>query len=117
MREIVYIAPSGIIQLEFIRRLREKLEENNIAVDEINMPRMMIRVGDTIICAVSVLGSNAFRGYNFVRFYIDGISECGKSGIHVNADARDISEQLKRTFPQDAKEISEGGLIGILKEG
>ena len=117
MREIVYIAPSDNYALHHIRKLREQLAEKEVKADEVNMRRMIVRIGKTYVRFLSITSCELWYCKNFVKYYANGIKAHEFFSREQCEDAIEMTNRLIQSFPQDAKEISEEELIRILKEG
>lgn len=116
MFEVIYISPSCKQSKNFIYDLAEKLKKNRVSNFEVDMKRLQIKSYKFIVSAVDIFGENLGLSHHMTEYYIDMVSNttfprhCGKSY------AFERLKELKRSFKEGTKEISEEELIEILTE-
>lgn len=116
MFEIIYISPSCKQAVNFINDLAIKLKERGIDDFGIDRRNIQLKSYKFIVSAVSINGSNLWRGYHYTKYYIDDAS-LAQYGTHKQWQrVHKALRELKSCFCSGTKQISEKELIEILTE-
>lgn len=116
MFEIIYISPSCNQGIGFINALAVRLKWCGIMDFTIDKEHIQLKSDKFIVSAVDIFGCRLGVSHHMTKYYIDMVSNtvfprhCGKS------HAFERLKELKRSFKEGIKEISEEELIEILTE-
>lgn len=116
MFEVIRISPSCKQSVNFIDDLAIKLKQRGIGGFDIDHKNIQLKSDKFIVSAVDIFGGNLGLSHHMTEYYIDMVSNttfprhCGKSYEFERL------KELKRSFKEGAKEISEEELIEILTE-
>lgn len=116
MIEVIYISTSCRQAVNFIDELAIKLKKRGIGGFDIDHKNIRLKSDKFIVSAVDIFGGNLGLSHHMTEYYIDMVSNtafprhCGKSY------AFERLKELKRSFKEGTKEISEEELIEILTE-
>lgn len=116
MFEVIYISTSCKQAVNFINDLAIKLKQRGI--DNVDMDRKNIQLKSDkfIVSAVDISGNNLGLSHHMTEYYIDMVSDTAFPRNCTKACALERLKDLKFTFREGTKKISEGELIEILTE-
>lgn len=116
MFEVIYISSLCRQAVRFIDELAIKLKKSGIGGFDIDYKNIRLKSDKFIVSAVDIFGGSLGLSHHMTEYYIDMVSNttfprhCGKSY------AFERLKELKRSFKDGTKEISEEELIEILME-
>lgn len=116
MFEAIYISPSCKQAVNFVNCLADKLKQRGISRFDIDHKNIRIKSNNFIVSAVDIFRGKLGLSHHMTEYYIDKVSNtifpigCEKTR------ALERLKDLKRTFREETKKISEEELIEILKE-
>lgn len=116
MFEVICISPSCKQAAEFIDHLMWDLRKRGIYDIEIDPQRMQLKTDKFIVSAIDIFGGKLGLSHHMTEYYIDKISDAEFPNIYMRENAIRRLRNLKSTFREGTKEISEEKLIEILKE-
>lgn len=116
MFEVIHISPSCKQAVNFIDNLAIKLKQRGIDGFDIDRKNIQLKSDKFIVSAVDIFGGKLGLSHHMTEYYIDAVSD---SLFPINCKkmcALERLKDLKCTFREDTKEISEEELIDILTE-
>lgn len=116
MFEVIYISPSCRQAAEFIDRLFWDLRKNEVYDTKIDPGKLQLKSEKFIVSAVDIFGGKLGLSHEMTEYYIDMVSGCVFPRNCTKTCALERMKELKCTFREWAKEISEEELVGILTE-
>lgn len=116
MFEVIYISPSCKQAVNFINDLAIKLKDNGIGGFEIDHKNIQLKSDEFVVSAVDIFGGKLGLSHHMTEYYIDMVSDSVFSRNCMKTRAFERLKELKCTFREGAKQISEEELIEILTE-
>lgn len=116
MFEVIYISPSCKQAVNFINDLAEKLKNFGVENIQIDQKNIQLKTDKFIVSAVDIFGANLGLSHHMTEYYIDRVSSAEFANIYMSENALRRLKNLKCTFREGTKEISEEELIEILTE-
>ena len=116
MLEAIYISPSCKQAVNFINDLAIKLKQHGIDSFDIDRKNIQLKSDEFIVSAVDIFGGNLGLSHHMTEYYIDMVSDCTFPRNCTKTCALERLKDLKCTFREGTKEISEEELIEILTE-
>lgn len=116
MLEIIYISPSCKQAANFINDLAIRLKERGIDDFDIDRKNIQLKSDKFIVSAVDIFGGKLGLSHHMTEYYIDMVSDCVFPRNCTKTCAIERLKELKCTFRENTKEISEKELIEILTE-
>lgn len=116
MFEVIYISPSCKQAVNFINDLAVKLKQRGIDSFDIDHKNIQLKLGKFIVSAVDIFGNNLGVSHQMTEYYIDMVSDSVFPRNCMKTRALERLKELKCTFREGAKRISEEELIEILTE-
>lgn len=116
MFEAIYISSSCKKAVNFINDLAIKLKQRGIASFDIDHKNIQLESGKFIVSAVDIFGNNLGLSHHMTEYYIDVVSDSVFPRCNGKTCALERLKELKCTFREGTKEISEKELIEILTE-
>jgi hypothetical protein len=116
MFEVIYISPSCKQAVNFIDNLAIKLKRRGIDSFDIDRKNIQLKSDKFIVSAVNIFGNNLGLSHHMTEYYIDMVSDCVFPRNCTKACALEKMKDLKCTFREGTKKISEKELIEILME-
>lgn len=116
MCEVIYISPSCKQAVNFINNLAIKLKQRGIGGFDIDRKNLRIKADKFIVSAVDIFGGKLGLSHHMVKYYIDMVSNTVFPRRNGKMLAHERLRELKCTFRENAKQISEEELIEILTE-
>lgn len=116
MFEVIYISPSCKQAVNFIDDLAIKLKQRGIGGFDIDQRNIRIKSDKFIVSTVDIFGGNLGLSHHMVKYYIDMVSNTVFPRRNGKMLAHERLRELKSTFREDTKQISEEELIEILTE-
>lgn len=116
MFEVIYISPSCKQAVNFINDLAEKLKSYEIKKIEINRKNIQLKTDKFIVLAVDIFGGKLGLSHHMTEYCIDKVSDAEFPNIYMSENALSRLKNLKCTFREGIKEISEEELIDVLTE-
>lgn len=117
MFEVIYISPSCKQAVNFINDLAIELKQRGIDSFYIDRKNIQLKSDEFIVSAVSISGNNLGLSHHMTEYYIDMVSDTVFPRNCTKAYALERLKDLKCTFREGTKKISEEELIEILKRG
>lgn len=116
MFEVIYISPSCKQAVNFIDDLAIKLKQCGIGGFDIDHRNIRLKSDRFIVSTVDIFGGNLGLSHHMTKYYIDKVSNADFSNVHTKENALMGLRELKCTFRDGIKQISEEELIEILTE-
>ncbi len=116
MFEVIYISPSCKQAVNFINDLAIELKQHGIDSFDMDYKNIQLKSDKFIVSAVSIFGNNLGLSNHMVEYYIDVVSHSVFPRCNGKTCALERLKELKCTFTEGAKQISEEELIEILME-
>ncbi len=116
MFEVIYISPSCKKAVNFINELAIKLKQRGIGGFDIDRRNIQIKSDKFIVSAVDIFSGKLGLSHEMTKYYIDMVSNAVLSRRSGKMYALERLRELKCTFKEDIKQISEEELIEILME-
>lgn len=116
MFEVIYISSSCKQAVNFINDLVIKLKQHGIDGFDIDRKNIKLKSDKFIVSAVSISGNNLGLSRHMTEYYIDMVSDTVFPRNCTKACALERLKDLKCTFREETKQISEEELIEILME-
>lgn len=116
MFEVIYISHSCRQAVNFINNLAIKLKQRGIDSFDIDRKNIQLKSDKFIVSAVSISGDNLGLSHHMTEYYIDMVSDTAFPRNCTKTCALERLKELKRTFREGTKQISEKELIEILTE-
>lgn len=116
MFEIIYISPSCKQAVNFINDLAIELKQRGIDSFDIDRKNIQLKSDKFIVSAVSISGNNLGLSHHMTEYYIDMVSDTVFPRNCTKAYSLERLKDLKCTFREGTKKISEEELIEILME-
>lgn len=116
MFEVIYISPSCRQAVNFINELAIKLKQHGIDGFDIDRKNIQLKSDNFIVSAVDIFGNNLGLSHHMTKYYIDMVSDSVFPRNCMKTRALERLKELKCTFGEGTKEISEEELIEILTE-
>ena len=101
---------------KFIDDLAFKLKQHGIGDFDIDHRNIQLKSDKIIVSAVSISGNNLGLSHHMTEYYIDMVSNTAFPRRNGKMLAHERLKDLKRTFREGTKQISEEELIEILME-
>lgn len=116
MFEVIYISPSCKQAVNFIKDLAIKLKQRGIDSFDTDRKNIQLKSDKFVVSAVDIFGGKLGLSHHMTEYYIDVVSDSIFPRNCTKACALEKMKDLKCTFREGAKKISEGELIDILTE-
>lgn len=116
MFEVIYISPSCKQAVNFINDLAIKLKQHGIDSFDIDHKNIQLKSDKFIVSAVDIFGNNLGLSHHMTEYYIDMVSDTAFPRNCTKTCASERLKELKCTFREGTKKISEEELIEILME-
>lgn len=116
MFEVIYISPSCKQAVNFIDNLAIKLKQHGIGGFDIDRKNIQLKSEKFIVSAVDIFCGKLGLSHHMTEYYIDMVSDSVFPRNRTKKCALERLKDLKCTFRECAKEISEEELIEILTE-
>lgn len=116
MFEVIYISPSCKQAVNFINGLAIKLKQRGIDSFDIDHKNIQLKSDKFIVSTVDIFGGKLGLSHHMTEYYIDKVSDCVFPRNYTKTCALERLKDLKCTFREETKEISEEELIEILTE-
>ncbi len=116
MFEVIYISPSCKQAVNFINDLAVKLKQHEIASFDIDSKNIQLKSDKFIVSAIDIFGNNLGLSRHMTEYYIDMVSDAAFPRNCTKTCALERLKELKCTFREGTKQISEEELIEILTE-
>lgn len=116
MFEIIYISPSCKQAVNFINDLSIKLKQHGIDSFDIDRKNIQLKSDKFVVSAVDIFGGKLGLSRHMTEYYIDMVSDTVFPRNCTKMCAIERLKDLKCTFREGAKQISEKELIEILTE-
>lgn len=116
MFEVIYIAPSYKQAVNFIKDLAVKLKQYGIGSFDIDHKNIQLKSDKFIVSAIDIFGGKLGLSHHMTKYYIDMVSDSVFPRNCMKTRAFERLKELKCTFREGAKRISEEELIEILTE-
>ena len=116
MFEVIYISPSCKQAVNFINDLAIKLKQRGIDNVDIGNKNIQLKLDKFIVLAVDIFGNNLGLSHHMTEYYIDMVSDSAFPRNCMKTRALERLKDLKCTFREGTKKISEEELIEILTE-
>lgn len=116
MFEVIYISPSCKQAVNFIDDLAIKLKQRGIADFDIDRKNIRLKSDKFIVSAVDIFSGKLGLSHHMVKYYIDMVSNTVFPRRNGKMLAHERLKELKCTFREETKQISEEELIDILTE-
>ena len=116
MFEIIYISPSCKQAVNFIDNLAIKLKQSGIASFNIDCKNIQLKSDKFVVSAVDIFGGKLGLSHRMTEYYIDMVSDSVFPRNCTKTCAIERLKELKCTFREGTKQISEKELIEILTE-
>lgn len=116
MFEVIYISPSCKQAVNFIKDLAIKLKQRGIDSFDIDRKNIQLKSDKFVVSAVNIFGNNLGLSHHMTEYYIDMVSNTVFLRRNGKTCALERLKELKRTFREGTKQISEKELIEILTE-
>lgn len=116
MFELIYISPSCKQAVNFINNLAIKLKQRGIDSFDIDYKNIQLKSDKFIVSAVDIFGGNLGLSHYMVKYYIDMVSNTAFPRRNGTMFALERLRELKCTFREETRKISEEELIEILME-
>ena len=116
MFEAIYISPSCKQAVNFINDLAIKLKQHGIDGFDIGHKNIQLKSEKFVVSAVDIFGGKLGLSHHMTEYYIDMVSDSAFPRNCMKTRALERLKDLKCTFKENAKRISEEELIEILTE-
>lgn len=116
MFEVIYISPSCKQAVNFINDLAIELKQRGIDSFDIDHKNIQLKSDKFIVSAVDIFGGKLGLSQHMTEYCIDMVSGSVFPRNYTKACALERLKELKCTFREGTKEISEEELIKILTE-
>ena len=116
MFEVIYISPSCKQAVNFINDLAIKLKQRGIDNVDMDCKNIQLKSDKFIVSAVDIFGNNLGLSHHMTEYYIGMVSDCVFPRCNGKTCALERLKNLKCTFGEGTKQISEEELIEILTE-
>lgn len=116
MFEVIYISPSCKQSVNFINDLAIKLKQRGIDRFYIDRKNIQLKSDKFIVSAVNIFGGKLGLSHHMTEYYIDMVSDSVFPRCNGKTCALERLKELKCTFREGTKKISEEELIEILTE-
>ena len=116
MFEVIYISPSCKQAVNFINDLAIKLKQHGIDSFDIYRKNIQLKSEKFVVSAVNIFGGKLGLSHHMTGYYIDMVSDCVFPRCNGKTCALERLKELKCTFGENTKQISEEELIEILTE-
>lgn len=116
MFEVIYISTSCRQAVNFIDNLAVELKHRGIDGFDIDRKNIQLKSDKFIVSAVDIFGGKLGLSHDITEYYIDMVSDCVFPRNCTKTCALERLKDLKCTFREETKEISEEELIKILTE-
>lgn len=116
MFEVIYISPSCKQAVNLIDELAIKLKQRGIDSFDIDHKNIQLKSDKFIVSSVNIFGNNLGLSQHMTEYYIDMVSNTAFPRRNGKMLAHERLKDLKCTFREGTKEISEEELIEILTE-
>lgn len=116
MFEVIYISPSCKQAVNFINDLAIKLKQRGIDNVDMDCKNIQLKSDKFIVSAVDIFGNNLGLSHHMTEYYIDMVSDTAFPRNCTKTCALERLKDLKCTFREGTKKISEEELIEILTE-
>lgn len=116
MFEIIYISPLCKQAVNFIDNLAIKLKQHGIDGFDIDHKNTQLKSDKFIVSAVDIFGGKLGFSHHMTEYYIDMVSDTVFPRCNGKTCALERLKELKCTFGENTKQISEEELIEILTE-
>lgn len=111
MFEVIYISPSCKQAVNFINDLAIKLKQRGIGGFDIDRKNIQLKSDKFVVSAVNIFGNNLGLSHHMTEYYIDAVSDTAFPRNCTKACALEKLKDLKCTFREGTKKISEEELI------
>lgn len=116
MFEVIYISPSCKQAVNFINDLAIKLKQRGIDNVDMDCKNIQLKSDKFVVSAVNIFGNNLGLSHHMTEYYIDVVSDSVFPRRNGKTCALERLKELKCTFREGTKKISEEELIEILTE-
>lgn len=116
MFEVIYISSSCKQAVNFINDLAIKLKQRGIDNVDIDRKNIQLKSDEFIVSAVDIFSGKPGLSHQMTEYYIDMVSDSVFPRNCMKTRALERLKDLKCTFRENTKEISEEELIEILME-
>lgn len=116
MFEAIYISPSCKQAVNFINDLAIELKQHGIDSFDMDYKNIQLKSDKFIVSAVDIFGGKLGLSHHMTEYYIDMVSDCVFPRNCMKTRALERLKELKCTFREGTKQISEEELIEILTE-
>lgn len=116
MFEVIYISPSCRQAVNFINDLAIKLKQHGVDGFDIDHKNIQLKSDKFIVSAVDIFGGKLGLSHHMTEYYIDVVLNTVFPRNRTKTRALERLKDLKCTFREGAKQISEEELIEILTE-
>lgn len=116
MVHVIYISPSCKQAVNFINDLAIKLKQRGIDNVDMDCKNIQLKSDKFIVSAVDIFGGKLGLSHHMTEYYIDTVSETVFPRCNGKTRASERLKELKCTFREGTKKISEEELIEILTE-
>lgn len=116
MVHVIYISPSCKQAVNFINDLAIKLKQHGIDSFDIDRKNIQLKSDKFVVSAVDIFGGKLGLSHYMTEYYIDMVSNTVFPRRNGKTCAIERLKELKRTFREGTKQISEEELIEILTE-
>lgn len=113
---VIYISPSCKQAVNFLNDLAIKLKQRRIDGFEIDHKNIQLKSDKFIVPAVDIFDGKLGLSHHMTKYYIDMASDYTFPRNCTKTCALERMKELKYTFREGTKEISEEELIEILTE-
>lgn len=116
MFEAIYISPSCKQAVNFIDNLAIKLKQRGIDSFDIDRKNIQLKSDKFVVSAVDIFGNNLGLSHHMTEYYIDMVSDTVFPRCNGKTCALERLRELKCTFREETRQISEEELVEILTE-
>lgn len=116
MFEVIYISPSCKQAINFINDLAIKLKQRGIDNFDMDYKNIQLKSDKFIVSTVNIFDNNLGLSHHMTEYYIDMVSDSVFPRNCTKTCALERLKELKCTFREGTKQISEKELIEILTE-
>ena len=116
MLEVIYISPSCKQAVNFIDNLAVELKQRGVGGFDIDHKNIQLKSDKFIVSAVDIFGGKLGLSHHMTEYYIDMVSDTVFPRNCTKTCASERLKDLKCTFREGTKKISEEELIEILTE-
>lgn len=116
MFEVIYISTSCKQAVNFINDLAVKLKQRGNDNFDIDRKNIQLKSDKFIVSAVDIFAGKLGLSHHMTEYYIDMVLSSEFANIYIRENALRRLKNLKCTFREGIKQISEEELIEILTE-